>query len=226
MNIKLIRYCAWGIVLMSGLFPAVTHGESASDQLTPEQKIERYVNGNLFGIQNVKKDANKRVVSLVSIGRAPVSSALSKSMAKNQAIKRADAIARAEFMKWLTTSVTYSRVDQSDIAITQKGDTGAVQSSETAESTELTQEQIVTVASGLVKGMVQIGVGVNDDNEAVVILGWSAETAEATDDVRAVNAPDKSKDKSPRARGDETGKIDARPLEKKTTVSDSVGEYL
>ena len=213
MNIKLIRYCAWGIVLMSGLFPAVTYGESASDQLTPEQKIERYVNGNLFGIQNVKKDANKRVVSLVSIGRAPVSSALSKS------------IARAEFMKWLTTSVTYSRVDQSDIAITQKGDTGAVQSSETAESTELTQEQIVTVASGLVKGMVQIGVGVNDDNEAVVILGWSAETAEATDDVRAVNAPDKSKDKSPRARGDETGKIDARPLEKKTTVSDSVGEY-
>lgn len=48
-----------------------------------EQKIAQYINGNLFGIQNVKKDENKRIVSVVSIGRAPLTSALTKTKAKN-----------------------------------------------------------------------------------------------------------------------------------------------
>ena len=86
-----------------------------------EEKINKYINGNLFGIQNIKKDSNKRIVSLISIGRAPLSSALTKARAKNQAFKTADANARAEFMKWLTTQVTYTRIDQDDVAIVQRG---------------------------------------------------------------------------------------------------------
>lgn len=108
-----------------------------------EQKIAQYINGDLFGIQNVKKDANRRIVSVVSIGRAPLTSALSKARAKNQAFKKADANARAEFMKWLTTAVVYTRIDQDDIAIVQHGDSlgdaGNGKASEKSEATELSR---------------------------------------------------------------------------------------
>lgn len=193
-----------------------------------EQKINQYINGNLFGIQNVKKDANKRIVSLVSIGRAPLSSALTKARAKNQAFKKADANARAEFMKWLTTQVTYTRIDQDDVAIVQKGeslgDAGQGKASETGEATELSQEQVVSVASGFVKGMVQIGAGMSEDGEAVVILGWNAETADHMDAVRDQNIPREPKKKAVRVNDDKTGATVAP--NKATSVSDAANDYL
>jgi len=204
--------------------PAVT-----KPVVNAEQKINQYINGNLFGIQNVKKDANKRIVSVLSIGRAPVSSALTKAKAKNQAFKKADANARAEFMKWLTTQVVYTRIDQDDIAIVQKGeslgDAGNGKASEKSEATELSQEQVVTVAAGFVKGMVQIGAGMNDDGEAVVILGWNAETADQMDAVRDQNVPRKpvkaATEKKPEATPGATGTPN-----KATSVSDAANDYL
>ena len=204
--------------------PAQKSAEAAA------QKIDQYIKGNLFGIQNVKKDANKRIISLISIGRAPLSSALTKARAKNQAFKKADANARAEFMKWLTTQVTYTRVDQDDVAIVQKGeslgDAGQGKALEGSEVTELTQEQTVSVANGFVKGMVQIGAGMNEDGEAVVILGWNADTADQMDELRDQNAP-----KPPR-RAVESEPAPANNAgatgvpNKATSVSDAANDFL
>ena len=237
---KLLGIAVCGAALVFSAFAEeATQGESAALPTTPvqttrkpsvnaEQKINQYINGNLFGIQNVKKDANKRIVSVVSIGRAPLSSALTKARAKNQAFKKADANARAEFMKWLTTQVTYTRIDQDDVAIVQRGeslgDAGQGRASVTSEATELSQEQVVSVASGFVKGMVQIGAGMSEDGEAVVILGWNAETADRMDEVRDQNIPREPKKTAASVEGDKTGAT-AAP-NKATSVSDAANDYL
>ena len=239
---KLLGIAVCGAALVFSAFAEeAKQGESAARPTTPvqtarnpsvnaEQKINQYINGNLFGIQNVKKDANKRIVSIVSIGRAPLSSSLTKASAKNQAFKKADANARAEFMKWLTTQVTYTRIDQDDVAIVQRGeslgDTGQGKASVTSEATELSQEQVVSVASGFAKGMVQIGAGMSEDGEAVVILGWSAETADRMDEVRDQNIPREPKQTmgSIAADGDKAGAT-AAP-NKDTSVSDAANDYL
>lgn len=239
---KLLGIAVCGAALVFSAFAEeAKQGESAARPTTPvqtarnpsvnaEQKINQYINGNLFGIQNVKKDANKRIVSIVSIGRAPLSSSLTKARAKNQAFKKADANARAEFMKWLTTQVTYTRIDQDDVAIVQRGeslgDAGQGKASVTSEATELSQEQVVSVASGFVKGMVQIGAGMSEDGEAVVILGWSAETADRMDEVRDQNIPREPKQTmgSIAADGDKAGAT-AAP-NKDTSVSDAANDYL
>lgn len=204
---------------------AVAAENSSASENKAEQKITQYINGNLFGIQNVKKDANKRIISLVSIGRVPISSAASKARAKNQAFKKADANARAEFMKWLQTAVVYTRIDEDDVAIVQKGeslgDEGKGKSSETSEISEISHEQTITVASGFVKGMVQIGAGMNEDGEAVVILGWSAETADQTDAVREKN----KKCSKEKCNERETKGVNASPS-KSASVSDSANDFL
>ena len=239
-NQKLLGTAVCGAALVFSAFAEeAKQGESAALPTTPvqttrkpsvnaEQKINQYINGNLFGIQNVKKDANKRIVSVVSIGRAPLSSALTKARAKNQAFKKADANARAEFMKWLTTQVTYTRIDQDDVAIVQRGeslgDAGQGKASVTSEATELSQEQVVSVASGFVKGMVQIGAGMSEDGEAVVILGWNAETADRMDEVRDQNIPREPKKTAASVEGDKTGAT-AAP-NKATSVSDAANDYL
>ena len=178
--------------LMVGV-PAMADEAGAARAVAAEQKVDRLINGNLFGIQSIKKDGKGRIVSVVSIGRAPVTTALTKARAKNQAFKRADAAARAEFMKWLTTAVVYTRIDDESVAILQKGasqgDAGSGVAGEQAQAEELSQEQIVSVAAGFVKGMVQVGAGINEDGEAVVILGWSASTAKQMDSVRDANTP-------------------------------------
>lgn len=191
-------------------------------KISPEERIERYVNGNLFGIQSVKKNSSGRIVSLVSIGRAPVSSTLTQARAKNQAFKRADAFARAEFMKWLTTAVTYARIDHDDVAIVAKGESigNSGTATETSEAGEFTQEQVVSVASGFVKGMVQIGAGISDENEAVVILGWNADTAEQVDAVRDGNSTRKSK-----ADNRVTG-AEVKPPNVRTSTSEAAGDFL
>ena len=227
-----------GIVLSSAMIMAPSFRTTAAEctersvklAIDPEQKINQYIYGNLFGIQNVKKDAKKRIVSVIAIGRAPLSSAISKARAKNQAFKKADANARAEFMKWLTTAVVYTRVDQDDVAIVQKGealgDAGAGKSAETGEAVELSQEQVVSVAAGFVKGMVQIGAGMNDDGEAVVVLGWNADTADRMDSVRDKNvprAPQKVREHE-KTNGPTHG-VNGTPR-KQTSVSDAATDFL
>lgn len=194
------------------------------------EKINKYINGNLFGIQNIKKDSNKRIVSLVSIGRAPLSSALTKARAKNQAFKKADANARAEFMKWLTTQVTYTRIDQDDVAILQRGDSlgdaGKGRAFAASEAVELSHEQTVSVANGFVKGMVQIGAGMSDDGEAVVILGWNADTADRMDEVRDQNVQKEVKKKSTNASASERTSGATDSPRKATSVSNAAGDFL
>lgn len=238
-NQKLLGVAVYGMTLVCTAFAEEVKQEELAAQPAPaqtarkpsvnaEQKINQYINGNLFGIQNVKKDASKRIVSVVSIGRAPLSSALTKARAKNQAFKKADANARAEFMKWLTTQVTYTRIDQDDVAIVQRGeslgDVGQGKASVTSEATELSQEQVVSVASGFVKGMVQIGAGMSEDGEAVVILGWSAETADRMDEVRDQNIPRAPKKTAESVESDKSGAT-AAP-NKATSVSDAANDYL
>lgn len=200
----------------------------ATAEARVEDKINQYINGNLFGIQNVKKDANNRIVSVISIGRAPLSSAMTKARAKNQAFKKADANARAEFMKWLTTAVVYTRIDQDDIAIVQKGeslgDAGAGKSTEASDVAELTHEQTISVASGFVKGMIQIGAGMSEDGEAVVVLGWNADMAEQTDAIRDQNSPMKPARKNAATKGNAAGANEAP--NKATSVSEAATDFL
>ena len=231
MNKKLVGCVLVGAAVIAPIGAAENKGDGVANAAAPakaEQRISQYVNGNLFGIQNIKKDAKGRIVSLVSIGRAPISSSLTKARAKNQAFKKADAQARAEFIKWLTTVVVYTRIDQDEVAITQrgesKGDAGQGSASVTGETTELTQEQVVSVAAGFVKGMVQIGAGLNGDGEAVVILGWSAATADQTDVVRDQNVP-----RAPVSADGATGATEGGATEtpsRMMSVSESAGEFL
>ena len=80
------------------------------------------------------------------------------------------------------------------------------------------------MASGFVKGMVQIGAGMSEDGEAVVILGWNAETADRMDEVRDQNIPREPKKTAASVEGDKTGAT-AAP-NKATSVSDAANDYL
>jgi len=132
-------------------------------------------------------------------------------------------------MKWLTTEVVYTRIDSEDIAIVQKGeslgDAGKGKASEASEATELSQEQTVSVALGFVKGMVQIGAGMNDDGEAVVVLGWNADTAAQLDTVRDQNIPRKPAKCDSEKKQEETAGATSAP-KKATSVSDAANDYL
>ncbi len=218
----LLAVALCGAMPVLPIFAEETSSAGQKAKAGPEERIERYVNGYLSGIQDVKKNSSGRIVSLVSIGRAPVSSTLARARAKSQAFKRADAFARAEFMKWLKTSVTYTLIDHHDVAIAEKGKSSGNSgtSAETSEAGEFTQESLEIVASGFVKGMVQIGAGINDDNEAVVILGWNADTAEQTDAIRDWNSTRKSK-AADRATGAEV-----KPPNVRTSTSDAAGDFL
>lgn len=184
---------------------------------TAEQKIKGYINGNLSGIQEIKKGDDGRIISLVSIGRSAVPTSLSKAKAKIHAFKKADAVARAEYMKWLTTAVVFARTAQGDIAIYEKDGV------EEGEQSEFSQERITLAASGFAKGLIQIGADLNDDGEAVVILGWNSNTAGQTDSIRNKNIPRASKE------NEKQGRRAGEAIEKSakgTSVSDAAGEYL
>ena len=83
----------------------------------------------------------------------------------------------------------------------------------------------MSVASGFVKGMVQIGAGMSEDGEAVVMLGWNAETAAEMDDVRDKNVPRKPAKSAENNKGEATSGATATP-NKSTSVSDEANNFL
>ena len=193
---------------------------------TAGSEINQLINGELSGVQKIKKDAKGHITSLVVIGRAPISTALSKARAKRQAFKKADAQARAEYSKWLTTGVRYWYGADSEVILAeQNGESGG-------EALDMTSEQIEVVAASLVKGLQQIGAGVNEDGDsAVVILAWSAATAKRTDAVRDVNLPSEPKAEKSKERvngGAETKRTDggAKKSAPRPSVSSDAGEFL
>ena len=63
---KTIKILGVAIAVIATSTTSIASENSSASENKAEQKITQYINGNLFGIQNVKKDANKRIISLVS----------------------------------------------------------------------------------------------------------------------------------------------------------------
>ena len=82
------------------------------------------------------------------------------------------------------------------------------------------------MASGFVKGMVQIGAGMSEDGEAVVILGWNADTADRMDEVRDQNVQKAVKKASANASANERTSGATGSPRKATSVSNSAGDFL
>lgn len=200
--------------------------ESATMTSTADYEISQLINGELSGVQKIKKDAMGHITSLVVIGRAPISAALSKARAKRQSFKKADAHARAEYSKWLTTGVRYWYGADSEVILAERN------GESDGEALDMSEEQIEVVAAGLVKGLKQIGAGVNKDGDtAVVILAWSAVTAKQTDAVRNVNLPSAPKETKAKgcANGDDAANCTGESAKKsapRPSISSDAGEYL
>ena len=155
--------------------------------------VTALIQSEIEDVTNIKKDpVTHGIKSLVVIGRAPLSRSLTKAKAKQVAMKAAGSAARAHFVKFLDTRVSYKKDSSSGSIIVQEGasagDKGEAVSQEHAKTVDVSADEQHEFAESAVSGLRQIGAGVFDGS-AVVVLGWDMETAKDAQTVKgAMNA--------------------------------------
>lgn len=133
-------------------------------------------------VQNVKKDANGNIVSLMVVGKGKVPRSMPKQRAKQYASKEALRNARIAFSQFLNTSVSWEENTAGATVLKAKGsaagDEGSSASNEEFSSTEVTAEQSKQYSSAALSGLRQVWGGYDEDGMRVVILGWKMSDCE------------------------------------------------
>ena len=147
-------------------------GAAAAPAPDPFQKLAEMDSG----VQNIKRDAQGNIATLLVIGKGKVSRAFSKQRAKEAASKEAMRNARNAFSQFLNTHVTWAETSTGETVLKEKGgaagDDGAATSTQEGVATEVTQEQSKAYSSAALSGLRQVWGGYDADGMRVVILGW------------------------------------------------------
>ncbi len=134
------------------------------------------------GVQNIKKDANGNIISLMVIGKGKVPRSMSKQRGKQYASKEAIRNARNAFAQFLNTHVTWEENAAGATVVKEKGsaagDDGPAVSNEESSSTQVTAEQSKQYSSAALSGLRQVWGGYDEDGMRVVILGWKMSDCE------------------------------------------------
>lgn len=181
------------------------------------------------GVNNIKKDEKGRIKSCVIVGQARISTVLGKAKGLETARQRASLAAKAEFVKWLKEKVTvYEKTDDQTLTLLEGKEEGDKDSlKESGKAIESTSKKMESVAEGLVRGMQNIHTEVSDkDKTYTVVMGWDAETANATKKVKKDLDSDEAKngDKEngqEKPKKDKDKKSDKKIEDKKSTSKDA-----
>ena len=139
------------------------------------------------GIQRVQTDDKGVVKSFVAVGTSRISKALGVVKGKKMAQKRARLQAKAEIVKWLKGNVKPYEASADEGIIIQLGDGSGTQ--DTGKGSESSTTRIEEIAEGIVRGTTVIYSAVqtiDDEQEYIVILGWSAKNARRANQVQEI----------------------------------------
>jgi hypothetical protein len=188
------------------------------------------------GVHNIKKDKKGRVLTLIVVGQARISTVLGGAKGKEMARKKAAQGARAEFVKWLGEAVVVCENAENEATIFIQGEEGKDKDaqSEAGKAVEKTGDSFKSLSAGFVRGLTLLHTDVNaDEKECTMVYGWSLANAKAAKHT-ATNDPTIEDDKPAAkkaasreaAEGGESGKSDNKKIRSQKATSGDAGDFL
>jgi hypothetical protein len=170
------------------------------------------------GIHQVKTDEKGRLLSCVIVGRAPIHTAVGVEQGTEAARVGAQLAAKAEFVKWLRSTVTVREGAEHETTLSIEGSKEGDQKTlrESGKEVGRTTRRYELAAEGVVRGLQLLGVDVSEENGTCsVVYGFTNQAAEAVQKVNdakqwPVQKEEEKRPDEPKKPGD--GK---KPAEKK-----------
>jgi hypothetical protein len=185
------------------------------------------------GVHQIKTDDKGRLLSCVIVGRAPIHAVLGVEQGTEAARVQAQLAAKAEFVKWLQSTVTVREGAEHETTLSIEGSKEGEQKTlrESGKEVGKTTRRYELVAEGLVRGLQLLGVDVSETNgKYTVVYGYPTAAAEAAQKVN--NAGHGPVQKESEKRPDEPKKPEEskKPTEKKIgdkrVVSDDFEKFI
>jgi hypothetical protein len=230
--------------MLKRLFPALactallaSASLPACAQENPKKDEAEKVVGKIIdlgpGVHQIKTDDKGRLLSCVVVGRATIHTVLGVEQGQEVARTQAQLAAKAEFTKWLRSTVTVREGAEHETTLSIEGSRDGDQKSlrESGKEVGKTTRRYELMAEGLVRGLQVLGVDVSEKNGTyTVVYGFTSAAADATQKVNGdVQGPVQKEDEK---RLDEPKKLDngKKPVEKKIqdkrVVSDDFEKFI
>ena len=147
---------------------------SATAQEAPDQVLQRLAAMGQ-GVHDVKSEKG-RLKSLKVVGQAPISTVLGVAHGLQTAQTKASLKARAAFVEWMASHVTYISQTSNETVAILEGNGNA--RTEQEKSTSSVKETVIQQATGLVKGLVLVGKDQDPESGILTLVyTWSPERA-------------------------------------------------
>jgi hypothetical protein len=180
---RLFTVLACTALLASSAQPANAQDNAKRDD--PEKVVGKIIELGP-GVHQVKTDEKGRLVSCVVVGRAPIHSVLGVEQGQEVARTQAQLAAKAEFRKWLQSTVMVREGAEHETTLSIEGSKEGDQKSlrESGKEVVKTTRRYELVAEGLVRGLQLLGVDVSEKNGTyTVVYGFTTQAAEAVQKV-------------------------------------------
>jgi hypothetical protein len=227
---RLFTALACAALLVSSVQPVNAQDNAKRDD--PEKVLGKIIELGP-GVHQVKTDEKGRLLSCVVVGRATIHTVLGVEQGQEVARTQAQLAAKAEFTKWLQSTVTVREGAEHEATLSIEGSKEGDQKSlrESGKEVVKTTRRYELVAEGLVRGLQFLGVDVSEKHGTyTVVYGFTSTAAEATQKVDGdVQGPVQKEDEK---KPDELKKTrDSRkPVEKKIqdkrVVSDDFEKFI
>jgi YesN/AraC family two-component response regulator len=226
---RLLTALACAALLAVAALPANAQDSPKKDD--PEKVIGKIIELGP-GVHQIKTDEKGRLLSCVVVGRATIHTVLGVEQGTEVARQQAQLAAKAEFRKWLQSTVSVREGAESEITVSVEGSKENDQKvlREGGKVIDRTTRRYELVAEGLVRGLQLLGVDVRDKEMTYsVVYSFRTEVAEAVKKVDSdhevpFKKEDGKKPDEPNKPG--TGKKPAeKKIEEKRVVSDDVGKF-
>jgi hypothetical protein len=216
----------------AALLASAAHAQDNAKKDDPEKVIAKIIELGP-GVHQIKTDDRGQLLSCVVVGRATIHTVLGVEQGTEVARQQAQLAAKAEFRKWLQSTVTVREGAEHETTLSIEGSKEGDQKSlrESGKAVEKTTRRYELVAEGLVRGLQLLGVDVSEKSGTyTVVYGFTSKAAEAVQKVDgdAQGPVRKGDEKKP----DEPKKLDngKKPVEKKIedkrVISDDFEKFI
>ena len=176
-------------IFFMALVAAVTAGTaSADDAAKAERKarIEKYIEAGQAGVfYKEETDVKNGIITQAYIvGTATISSVLGDEEGLELAKEKAEESAKAEFVKWLGSSVTIRKNVKEEILLSKEGADGDVK--DVGKKVERRTKEFDETASGIVRGLKLVGVSQSGKEKKMILVyrwepGFTVAKADGSD---------------------------------------------
>jgi hypothetical protein len=216
----------------AALLASAAHAQDSAKKDEPEKALAKIVELGP-GVHQIKTDDKGRLLSCVIVGRAPIHAVLGIEQGTEAARVQGQLAAKAEFVKWLQSTVTVREGAEHETSLAIEGSKENEQKTlrESGKEVGKTTRRYELVAEGLVRGLQLLGVDISEKNRTyTVVSGVSCTATEAAQKVDGdvlgpVQKEDEKRPNEPMKLGD-----DKKPVEKKVQdkciVSDDFKKFM